>query len=80
MLTSTDLGQPTARHIIIVAASTPSDDTEGMDIGNVARNETSVWQRLAHKLMQVQLDHSRFFQRTQTFITGRYTMSHDSEF
>lgn len=50
---STFQGQQTARHIIIVAASTPSDDIDDTDLGAVAQNGRTRWHLLAQKLAQV---------------------------
>ncbi|KAF8063316.1 hypothetical protein FPV67DRAFT_236967 [Lyophyllum atratum] len=47
------LGQPTMRHLIIVAASTPFDDTFGMN--TTAYSGNSPWHQLARKLTQADI-------------------------
>jgi hypothetical protein len=50
LLASTFHGQSANRHIIIVAASTPSDEVKPGDTGNQLQDGRSVWHSLAQKM------------------------------
>src|SRR5271170_7798530 len=83
LLASTGCGESTARHIVIVAASTPVEDSLPEIGDDVSLNARSGWHLLAQKLTRVLLSQIVltffFFLMIRSYPLGRNTLPHDPQ-